>query len=73
MKQETPQLLTVRETAELLRQSEWSVRSKVRSGEIPALRVGLGPRAPIRIDASELAAWIYGVPPKPSVSGVNEA
>ena len=55
-------LLTVRETAELLRQSEWSVRAKARNGEIPSVRVGVGPRAPIRIDADELAAWIYGSP-----------
>jgi len=38
------QLLTVRETAEVLRQSEWSVRQKIGRGELPAIRVGVGPR-----------------------------
>jgi len=59
MKQQTPQLLTVKETATLLRQSPWSVRQKIARGEIPALKIGNGPRAPIRVDAGELERWLY--------------
>lgn len=59
------QLLTVHEVAEVLRQTEWSVRQKIVRGEIPAVRIGLGSRAPLRVDADELEAWIYSSPPKP--------
>lgn len=52
------QLLTVRETAEFLRQSEWSIRQKIGRGEIPALRIGVGPKAPLRVDAAELEQWL---------------
>ena len=65
---ESLQLLTVRETAEVLRQSEWSVRQKIGRGELPAVRIGVGPRAPLRVDAGELEAWIYSSPPKPPAS-----
>jgi len=58
MIQEYPQLLTVREAAELLRQSEWSVRQKIARGEIPAIRIGVGPRGPLRIPHDELDAWL---------------
>jgi excisionase family DNA binding protein len=64
----TSQLLTVREVAEVIRQSEWSVRAKVRSGEIPSIRVGIGPRAPIRIDADDLERWLFDPSPKPPAS-----
>ena len=52
-------LLTVDEAAAKLRVSRWSISRRVASGEIPALRVGSGPRAPIRIDEHELQAWLY--------------
>jgi excisionase family DNA binding protein len=52
-------LLTVGETARLLRQSQRSVRDKIARGEIPSLRVGVGPRAPIRVDAGELKRWLH--------------
>ena len=45
-----------------LRQSPRSVRERCERGEIPALRVGSGPRAPFRIDQDELAAWLYSDP-----------
>ena len=63
------QLLTVRETAEVLRQSEWSVRQKIGRGEIPAVRIGAGPRAPLRIDAAELMRWLFA--PKEPERGVR--
>jgi excisionase family DNA binding protein len=71
MLQNSLQLLTVRETAEVLRQSEWSVRQKIGRGEFPALRVGVGPRAPFRILRADLERWLFGPPPKPSVSGAT--
>jgi excisionase family DNA binding protein len=54
------ELLTVRGTASLLRQSERSVRRKIHAGEIPALR--LSEHGPLRIDQRELEAWLYGGP-----------
>jgi excisionase family DNA binding protein len=51
------QLLTVRETAALLRQSERSIRRKIHAGEIPALR--LSEFGPLRIDRRELEAWLF--------------
>jgi excisionase family DNA binding protein len=51
------QLLTVQETAALLRQSERSIRRKIHAGEIPALR--LSEYGPLRIDRRELEGWLY--------------
>jgi excisionase family DNA binding protein len=51
-------LLTVGEAALVLRQSPRSVRDKIAAGDLPALKIGSGPRAPIRIDAGELDAWL---------------
>jgi excisionase family DNA binding protein len=56
-----PQLLTVQEAAQLLRQSERSVRRKIHRGEIPALRLGEG-TGPLRIPADALGAWLYRDP-----------
>jgi excisionase family DNA binding protein len=67
----TLQLLTVRETAEVLRQSEWSVRQKIGRGEIPALRVGVGPRAPFRILRADLERWLFAPPPRPAAGGAT--
>jgi len=59
------QLLTVGEVALRLRQSPRSVRDKIAAGTIPAVKIGSGPRAPIRVDAGELEAWLFsaGTPP----------
>jgi excisionase family DNA binding protein len=65
-------LLTVREAAALLRQSERSVRRKVRSGEIPAVRLG-GPGAPLRVPAHELEAWLYEEPVRVVESACDRA
>ena len=53
-------LLTVRETAALLKQSERSIRRKVHSGQIPALRLG-DETGPLRIPADELKRWLYSI------------
>src|SRR5262249_22759516 len=58
--QKLPNLLTVEEVAERLRVSIWSVYRRIESGEIPAVRLGSGPRSPIRVDESELEQWLYG-------------
>lgn len=61
---DTPQrdakLLTVREVAERLRVSRWTVYRKVESGEIPAVRLGEGKQSPVRIDPAELDEWLRG-------------
>ena len=59
MLREPDHLLTVAETAERLRQSQETVRRKIREGVIPAIRLGAGPRAPLRVDDQELRAWLY--------------
>jgi excisionase family DNA binding protein len=66
MRYDPPQLLTVKEAAALLRQTPWSVRQKVGRGEIPAVRVGVGPKAPIRIDAGELERWLHSSDSQPA-------
>jgi excisionase family DNA binding protein len=53
-----PRLLTVREVALALRQSERTVRDKIAAGDLAAVRIGSGPRAPIRVDAGELERFI---------------
>lgn len=53
-----PRLLTVGEVALRLRQSPRSVRDKIAAGEIPAIKIGNGPRAPLRIDSGELDRWL---------------
>jgi excisionase family DNA binding protein len=50
-------LLTIQETAELLRQSERSVRRKICSGQIPAVRLG-DQAGPLRIRADRLEQWL---------------
>lgn len=57
-------LLTVQETAALLRQSERSIRRKIRSGAIEAVRLGDGSAAPLRIPREGLEEWLYGDPPE---------
>jgi excisionase family DNA binding protein len=56
-------LLTVPEAARRLRQSEPTVYRKVRDGTLPAVKVGLGPKAVIRIPADELERFIFGSSP----------
>jgi excisionase family DNA binding protein len=59
---EETKLLTVGEVALLLRQSERVVRDKIAAGVLPAVRIGAGPRAPLRVDRAELERWLYGEP-----------
>jgi excisionase family DNA binding protein len=52
-------VLTVDEAAATLRVSKWSIYRLVESGQLPALRLGNGPRTPIRVDDEELERWLY--------------
>lgn len=54
------ELLTVAEAAQLLRQSEKSVRRKIHAGQIQAVRLGDESSSPLRIPADELRSWLYG-------------
>jgi excisionase family DNA binding protein len=56
---EPSRLLTVGEVALTLRQSERTVRDKIASGDLRGVRIGSGPRAPIRVEAAELEAFIH--------------
>ena len=60
--QATPKLLTVREVAERLQVSIWTAYRKVESGEIPAVKLGPGRMAPVRVDPAELQAWLTEEP-----------
>jgi excisionase family DNA binding protein len=51
-------LLTVPEVAEDLRVSVKTVRRRIEAGELPAVRIGSGTRAPVRVDAAELGEWL---------------
>jgi excisionase family DNA binding protein len=50
---QAPQLLTVREVADRLKLSEKSVRRRIASGELPAVRLG-GRGTQLRVDEREL-------------------
>ena len=50
-------LLTVQETAALLRQSERSIRRKIHTGRIQAIRLGDG-FGPLRIPREQLEEWL---------------
>jgi excisionase family DNA binding protein len=49
-------LLTVAEVAGFLRLHPNTVRAKIAAGEIPSLRLGAGPMAPLRIPRDQLEA-----------------
>lgn len=51
-------LLTVAQTADQLGVSADTVYRPVESGEWPSVRLGSGPKAPIRIDSDELRVAI---------------
>ena len=52
-------LLTPKELALAWRQSPGTIRRKIAAGEIPAVRLGTGPRPPIRIPVDELERWLH--------------
>lgn len=61
MKLDEPQkLLTVKEVAQRLGQSRFTIYRKIERGELPAVRIGAGVQAPLRVDVAELDAFVYG-------------
>jgi excisionase family DNA binding protein len=60
-----PRLLTIPQVAERLGLSTKSVRTKINNSEIPAVRLGVGKHAPIRVDERELDLYLYGYAVRP--------
>jgi excisionase family DNA binding protein len=60
MPSDAQKLLKPAQVAERLQVSVWSVYRRIGSGELPSVRIGTGPRAPIRVDADELHQFVYG-------------
>ena len=56
------QLLTVKETAARLRLHPNAVYRRIERGELPAVALGTGPRAPLRVSEAELEQWLYAYP-----------
>ena len=54
-------LLSVKEVARVLGVSQVTVRRRISTGEIPAVRLG-GPGKALRVHPDELAAWIDADP-----------
>jgi excisionase family DNA binding protein len=55
-----PKLLRVDQVARRLGCSQQTVYRRVSTGQLRALRLGSGKKAPIRVDSVELERWIYG-------------
>lgn len=55
-------LLRVPEVAARLGVSERSVERRIHSGALPAVRLGSGPKSPVRVDEAELDAWVFDRP-----------
>lgn len=66
-------LLTVAEAAGLARLSEKTVRRRIATGELEAVRLGTGPRAPLRIDRANLERFLSGPPPAPMGGAVPQS
>jgi hypothetical protein len=58
MLRERVELLTTAQVARHLSQSEESIRRKARDGTLPVIRLGDGPKAPLRFDPLELENWL---------------
>jgi excisionase family DNA binding protein len=55
-------LLTVREAAARLGQGESTIRRKIAAGEILAVRLGQGTKAPLRVPSAWLKTWLFSCP-----------
>jgi len=56
------ELLTVEQVARRLSVSADTVRRRIRSGEIPAVRLGSSERHPLRVSSIALEQWLHGEP-----------
>ena len=52
--------MTVDQAAELANVSRATLYRRVASGEVEAVKIGSGPKAPLRIPRAPFVAWIYG-------------
>jgi excisionase family DNA binding protein len=52
------EFLTISEVAELLRVSESTIRSYIRNGQLPCLKLGNGRSAAVRIRRSDIDALV---------------
>ena len=57
-------ILTVRQVAELLQLSTEHVRRLARTGDMPAMKIGDGPKAHWRFFKSQIIEWIAAGRPK---------
>ena len=55
---EPADFLTVNQVAAVLHLSHQSVRRRIRAGELDVVRVGSGPKAPIRIASGDLLDYL---------------
>ena len=55
-----PKLLTTHQVARRLGLSEDAVRRKLRTGQIPGIKLGTSSRSQYRVDSDELQAWLFG-------------
>jgi excisionase family DNA binding protein len=51
-------LLRVEYAAQLLGLQPITVRRRIRAGELASVRLGSGPKAPVRVATSDLAAYV---------------
>ena len=54
-------LLTIKDLCERFRVSPSVIYEKVANKEIPHIRLGTGPKAPIRFKEKDIDAWIEGL------------
>jgi excisionase family DNA binding protein len=66
---DTPKLLRVDQVARRLGCSQQTVRRRISTGELAAVRLGNGPKAPVRVPADELERFVYGPPRQPPEPG----
>lgn len=57
-------VLTIKQVAPLLNLNEWTVREWVDEGRLPAVRLGTGPRAPIRVRVSDVEKLLVPIVPR---------
>jgi excisionase family DNA binding protein len=51
-------LLKASEAAELVGCHVETIHRRIREGSLPAVRIGDGPKAQVRIDSADLAEWL---------------
>lgn len=52
--------MTVEQAAELANVSRATLYRRVATGEVEAVKIGTGPKAPIRIPRTSFVEWIFG-------------